>query len=433
MAGAYGNPRVVFAPGAPQTLSTRVCPSRVATPLSQDHLSQGSLQFNAPSRGKQLLGTFSCPARYRGANVADRGTLVRDMQAAERGESSVPHRGGELAVGDPKVEPETLAIKLKNGVTVYVVRSAGRGKDGVDQDAYFYGEFGEFGEFVWYGVCDGHGKRGKEASQLIATQFNVEFKLKLSAMSQTETGSLEARQAQIKSVFQDTFASVDKEVMQKYPESGSTLAVALSYRGAVFFASVGDSRGIIIKDGVVTELSDDQTPERPDELRRLNKGYLKSNPTEPFFRLWSRKPDDRNWSTAIGYMMSRSIGDKEGKDAKNGMNAAPEVSYWPCVSKDGGSADLIIASDGVWERVSYTEILAQQDPDCGKFAKNVHNVALKAWDKAKFRDDITVVLVKVELQKGKEDGDRVDLEERAKRYDRSLGELRRPSKVAKIM
>lgn len=169
--------------------------------------------------------------------------------------------------------------------------------------------------------------------------------------------------------------------------AGSTFIAVFLYLGKLFCFNIGDSRAILLQQlrtnlrkeeeaskeagqGTGTEasddtklpqlsqkqphsefewvafpLSDDQKPERPDEMQRILKfgGRVFAQTNEYGEELGP----SRVWMRDVmmpGLAMTRSMGDKAG--IKAGTNAEPEL-----IEHLLGSGDklLVVASDGVWE------------------------------------------------------------------------------------
>jgi len=119
----------------------------------------------------------------------------------------------------------------------------------------------------------------------------------------------------------------------------------------LYVACAGDSRCVIASHGAdgrfkAKDLSEDQKPDTPDEMRRIKKkgGYV-SPPEEEWggpARVWLDAS-----MTLPGLAMARSIGDH--LVSTIGVIAEPVVTTTDVNLKDGGDAFLVLASDGVWE------------------------------------------------------------------------------------
>merc|ERR1712146_301804 len=172
----------------------------------------------------------------------------------------------------------------------------------------------------------------------------------------------------IQSAFKDAFVATDRKLINT-PRieplySGSTAVTALVKDRDIWVANAGDSRctmatlvdnyGDITKSGrikkrlVAKDLSIDQNPDTPAEMKRILEmgGFVSPRP-EPGLsaRVWL-DPDH----TQVGLAMARSIGDHSVKGI--GVIAEPEVLHHRFSVND---KFLIFASDGVWEFISSQE------------------------------------------------------------------------------
>ena len=165
----------------------------------------------------------------------------------------------------------------------------------------------------------------------------------------------------------ETFVAVDESL--KYDTSidselSGTTAVVMLLRqeGSVttlYTANAGDSRAVLAvraaaADGgkpTAADLSEDQKPDTPDEMRRIKgKGGFISPPEEEWggpARVWLDASQ-----TLPGLAMARSIGDH--MVSSIGVIARPEVCVRELTDDD---LFVVLASDGVWEFIDSQERL----------------------------------------------------------------------------
>jgi serine/threonine protein phosphatase PrpC len=195
--------------------------------------------------------------------------------------------------------------------------------------------------------------------------------------------------------------------------SGSTAAVAALRPAGVSLAHVGDSRVILgaIDDETDTltarPLTDDHAPTRPDEAARIlaARGRIASyshlgHPVGPL-RVWLPTVD------APGLCMTRAIGDTVAAGA--GVVARSETGNHAWTPAD---RYLIVASDGVHEFASDTEIVATVHavaaagggPDAA--ARALVAAARAAWiaDEGGACDDCTAIVAYLEVGGGRDGG-----------------------------
>ena len=130
--------------------------------------------------------------------------------------------------------------------------------------------------------------------------------------------------------------------------SGSTGVTSLLRGSTLYVANVGDSRAVLARanaSGVIKalDLSNDQKPDRPDEMARISAcGGRVFEWGVP--RVWLKEMD------MPGLAMSRSFGDIAAETV--GVYAEPELSE---VTLGRHDRFIIWASDGVWEFISSQE------------------------------------------------------------------------------
>ncbi|KAL1806154.1 hypothetical protein ACET3Z_029222 [Daucus carota] len=114
---------------------------------------------------------------------------------------------------------------------------------------------------------------------------------------------------------------------------GSTAVVALVTEDKIIVSNCGDSRAVICRGGVVTPLSNDHKPDRPDELKRIEDSGGR-------VIYW-------DGARVLGVLaMSRAIGDNY---LKPYVISEPEVTV---IDRTPEDECLVLASDGLWDVVS---------------------------------------------------------------------------------
>lgn len=178
---------------------------------------------------------------------------------------------------------------------------------------------------------------------------------------------------------------------------GSTATVALipKSRDAVWVATVGDSRAILLDQRRVLHETSDHKATRKDEAERIKSAGG---------RVINTEYDDGTEDSRITpkdlvspqIAISRSMGDLIFKDS--GVTAEPEIVHWSSFSNH--ETYLVICSDGVWEFLSSEDVqnflrdsLANTS-SAPEVANGLLHLAQKTWKQheAFYCDDITVVL-----------------------------------------
>lgn len=239
--------------------------------------------------------------------------------------------------------------------------------------------------FDWYedglilGVYDGHGKFGKEVVK-VTRRFVI---------SHFRSHAEEWRRDPARYVF-DLTKECDRELMKRGSAidvrlSGTTQVLTLLFQGRLYTACVGDSRSIIatsrpfaaptppergddkaVLDALKTrrvvsvdkllkavQLSQDQKPEDPDELERIvSMGGVVHKLMDEFgndvgpWRVWKK------YTNGPGLAMSRSLGDKLGKEV--GVISDPLVSVHEIQA--GDDYFIVGATDGIWDVMENHEV-----------------------------------------------------------------------------
>ncbi|KAK8810549.1 hypothetical protein WA158_007124 [Blastocystis sp. Blastoise] len=188
----------------------------------------------------------------------------------------------------------------------------------------------------YYGVYDGHG--GCYASQYCAEHLFQNI------MSASEFPN------DIPNAIYEGFAKTDEEFKtvcaQLNTDDGCTVCICLLYDNNLYFAHVGDSRGIVVTaDRKSYIATNDHKPNRPDEKDRI----VSKGGKVLFWGVWRVE----------GILaVSRAIGDYK---LKQYVSNIPEVVNHTVISnnKDDPSKEMkyiIIATDGLWDTVNTNEV-----------------------------------------------------------------------------
>jgi len=257
-------------------------------------------------------------------------------------------------------------------------------------------------------VFDGHGAVGEKVSNFVMENIQETLHQMLDPLEQENINSDKDKSVSdcLKSCFVQTDDALRKAVDADL--SGTTAVVCLCRWersnpkcAKMFVANAGDSRAVLAKrspDGMpkAENLSEDQKPDSPAELRRIKaRGGFVSPPEEEWggpARVWLDGA-----MTLPGLAMARSIGDHLVKTV--GVIAEPEVKVFNLdADKD---AFIVMASDGVWEFIDSQEavdiIAADIDgKGCDDACKSLINTAVQRWraEEGDYRDDITAMCIK---------------------------------------
>ncbi|CAH9109251.1 unnamed protein product [Cuscuta epithymum] len=191
-------------------------------------------------------------------------------------------------------------------------------------------------ELHYFAVYDGHG----------CSHVAMKCKERLHALVKEEVEKKE----DWKRAMEQSFSRMDEEVIAwnesvvrgscrcelQSPDCdavGSTAVVAIVTPDKIIVANCGDSRAVLCRNGKAVPLSNDQKPDRPDELNRIQEAGGR-------VIYWEG-------ARVLGVLsMSRAIGDNY---LKPYVICEPEVTVTDRLPEDDC---LILASDGLWDVVS---------------------------------------------------------------------------------
>jgi serine/threonine protein phosphatase PrpC len=178
----------------------------------------------------------------------------------------------------------------------------------------------------YFGIFDGHG--GSKAAEFAAENLNKNI--------MNEIGQSEGLEDVVESV-KLGYLKTDADFLNKDLKGGSCCVTALIRNGNIIISNAGDCRAVICDNGIAKALTSDHRPSREDEKSRIESlgGYVDF--CHGILRIQG--------SLAV----SRGIGDAH---LKKWVIAEPETQILSITSE---SEFLILASDGLWDKVSNQE------------------------------------------------------------------------------
>ena len=197
--------------------------------------------------------------------------------------------------------------------------------------------------FSYFAIFDGHS--GKEISSYLSQNFHKILFSQLKTLNSfiDNENNVNKIISLIKNAFNYAYKKIINELSLKN-EVGSTGTIVLLFKLGTesFFskylicANIGDSRGYILSNGKLTQITKDHNCRNDEEVSRIKKsgGIVFNN---------------RVYGTL---MLTRSFGDKEFK--KHGVISEPDFFVKKINEED---KFIIIASDGVWDTVKENDIL----------------------------------------------------------------------------
>ena len=252
------------------------------------------------------------------------------------------------------------------------------------------------------GVCDGHGKYGKEISSFISINLPLNLKQNfLDNKIKINKESLSTISKIITKTFIQTNLSLNLNSNIGTSSSGSTCSSIILTPYRLISINLGDSRCVLGKyynKWSYVNLTRDHKPKEEDEKKRiLEKGGKISKEKDEFgnktgiARIW--KKDGGN----IGLALTRSFGDEI--LSKIGVICEPEVKEF-ILGKD--DKFIIIGTDGLWEYIPSQECVEivkefYLKNDIQGAINYLFKESAKRWiTEQDVIDDITIILIFLE-------------------------------------
>ncbi|KAF5727325.1 phosphatase 2C family protein [Tripterygium wilfordii] len=220
-----------------------------------------------------------------------------------------------------------------------------------------------------FGIFDGHG--GAKAAQFASQNLDKNILKEVSKMG--ERG--------IEDAVKCGYLKTDSEFLKEDIHGGSCCVTALIREGNLVVSNAGDCCAVISNQGIAEALTSDHRPSREDEKDRvLSKGAY----VDKIHGVWRIQG-----SLAV----SRGIGDRQ---LKQWVIAEPETKI--CRIKPEHEL-LILASDGLWDKVSNQEAVDVARPFClGIDNPEPLSACKRLADLAVSRgscDDISIMLIRL--------------------------------------
>lgn len=266
---------------------------------------------------------------------------------------------GEDRLDEVVVEGESYSVYCKRGR---------RGCAMEDRYSALLGFNGDSTQAL-FGVFDGHG--GAKAAEFAAKNLGRNI-----------AGELDGGcEEHIESSIRNGYLTTDAEFLKQNHGGGACCVTALVRKGDLVVSNAGDCRAVMSRGGVADVLTCDHQPSRKDEKERIEAlgGYV-----DCYRGVWRIQG-----SLAV----SRGIGDRH---YKPWVTAEPETR----VLKINSDCEfLILASDGLWDKVSNQEAVDLVRPFCVGVEKPEPFLACKTLAELSVRrgsmDDISVMVIQL--------------------------------------
>ncbi|XP_022730928.1 probable protein phosphatase 2C 25 [Durio zibethinus] len=223
----------------------------------------------------------------------------------------------------------------------------------------------------FFGVFDGHG--GPKAAEFAAQKLEKNI---------VDEVVRRRDMTKVKKAVKEGYLKTDAEFRKEDVTGGTCCVTALIQNGNLVVSNVGDCRAVLSRGGAAEALTSDHRPSREDERNRIENlgGYV----------------DLCNgvWRIQGTLAVSRGIGDQH---LKQWVIAEPDTKI---ISIKPECEFLILASDGLWDKVSNQEAVDIARPSCVGINKpNLLGACKKLVDLSVSRgsfDDISVMLIQLE-------------------------------------
>ncbi|KAL5218499.1 hypothetical protein ABZP36_019183 [Zizania latifolia] len=270
---------------------------------------------------------------------------------------------------DPRNEVEEEGEEF----AVYCRRGKGRRRVEMEDRHVAKVALGGDPKVAFFGVFDGHG--GKSAAEFASENMP---KFMAEEMSKVEFSDSDEIEQAVKRCYLKT----DQEFLKREESGGACCVTALLQKGGLVVSNAGDCRAVLSRVGKAEALTSDHRSSREDEKERIeNLGGFVVNCRG-------------TWRVQGSLAVSRGIGDAH---LKQWVVADPDTTT---LLVDPQCEFLILASDGLWDKVENQEAVCIARPLCGRNDKASRMAACrKLVETAVSRgstDDVSVVIIQLQ-------------------------------------
>ncbi|KAJ8769444.1 hypothetical protein K2173_002934 [Erythroxylum novogranatense] len=331
----------------------------------QSPTSSTMLVSSPPSLGSSPTSPLSYPVEKTRLE-SNSGTLLKRKRPARIHipVTSASGFGLETSRGD---EQKVEVVEVEDdGYSVYCKR----GRRGPLEDRYSASVDVEGNsKLALFGVFDGHG--GPKAAEYASRNLDKNIMAHVSSVEGKE----------IEMAIKNGYLTTDREFLEQSVGGGACCITALIHKGNLAVSSSGDCRAVMSRGGVAEALTSDHRPSREDERRRIEAlgGYV----------------DFCNgvWRVQGTLAVTRGIGDVH---LKQWVTAEPETKLLELKPE---CEFLILATDGLWDKVSNQEAVDIVRPLCIGVDKPDLLSACKKLSELSLRrgsiDDISVMIIQL--------------------------------------
>ncbi|CAN6380977.1 unnamed protein product [Urochloa humidicola] len=237
-------------------------------------------------------------------------------------------------------------------------------------------------QLAFYGVFDGHG--GRAAVDFVSQRLgeNV-ISAVLAAEANTAHGEASSAEEEdvVSAAIRAAYLATDSELLAQLQDAsgGACAATAVVKGGDLYVAHLGDCRAVLSRHGGgAAAVTADHTCAMDDERERIERGGG-----------FVSRSGSGVWRVQGSLAVSRSFGDA---GLKRWVVAEPAVTRVPLAA--GGCEFLVVASDGLWDKVGNQEAV-DAVVRSGRNAAACRELVELARRRGS-RDDVTVMVVDLE-------------------------------------
>lgn len=246
---------------------------------------------------------------------------------------------------------------------------------------------------TYYAIFDGHG--GEECAEFLRDNFH--YYLRKELLTEMENMTTDNVSDAVNKSFKNAWKITDnkfKEVLKdRANKCGATAVIVLIIADRLFWANIGDARGVLCREGKAINLSKDHKVNREDEQARIKNdgGYI------VFGRVLGR------------LAITRAFGDFECKDLevqnkdtgeteiKSFIICEPEVREIKIDPRE--DEFIVLASDGLFDRYSSQEVVESVSEKLSKYQayeknpqKVAHELLEETFEKGIGSDNVTILI-----------------------------------------
>ncbi|TKV96679.1 hypothetical protein SEVIR_9G444300v4 [Setaria viridis] len=281
-----------------------------------------------------------------------------------------PTGAAAAAVAAVEVDPRNEVEEEGEEFAAYCRRGKGRRRVEMEDRHVAKVALGGDPQVALFGVFDGHG--GKNAAEFAAENMP---KFMAEELKKVNGGEIEG-------AVKRGYLKTDEEFLKRDESGGACCVTAVLQKGGLFVSNAGDCRAVLSRAGKAEALTSDHRASREDEKERIeNLGGFVVN-----YR--------GTWRVQGSLAVSRGIGDAH---LKQWIVADPDTRT---LLVDQQCEFLILASDGLWDKIDNQEAVDLARPLCINNDKPSRMAACRMLTETSISrgstDDISVVIIQLQ-------------------------------------